>query len=516
VNLDDIKSPLPPRRSNWDTKETTTAPLAAANPTPVVENTTVSSNALPLTDNNQAKKKINFAKYLPILGIVIVVPLIILVVSKLLLPAIGGKASKEVTLIYWGMWEDSAVLRSIFDEFEANNPGVTINYVQNQSTNYRTRLSGRLAKSGEEDVPDLFRIHSSWMPMFKQYLAQVPNTTVTQIQLETDYYEAYKKDLKQGNSFYGVPLMYDQLALFYNKDIFESAQKSPPRTWWGLRETAKELTVRDEAGRIKVAGVGMGTVENVDHYSDILGLMMKQNNVDLYAGDAANKTKLEAILTFYSLFKTQDKVWDESLAQSTVQFANGKLAMYFGPSWRVFNLNDMNSSLRFEVTGVPQLPTVDGLPESKVESGEIDGQLTNDQWSTYWFEGVNNKSANQDMAWKLLAFMSEKENLEKFYTAASQIRAFGEIYPRKSMAESVTANAKAKYFVLGADNGGSWYLSSRTFDEGLNDDMSKYFGDAINSLLNNTGQDVGVLITPLQNGINQQVTKYKLTRKLSE
>jgi len=257
-------------------------------------------------------------------------------------------------------------------------------------------------------------------------------------------------------------------------------------------------------------------VENVDHYSDILGLMMKQNNIDLYKLDEANKVKLEGVLTFYSLFKTADKVWDESLADSTTQFANGKLAFYFGPSWRVFNINDMNPSLRYGIAPVPQLPTLEGLPDEKVESGEIDGQLTEDQWSTYWFEGVNNKSDNQEIAWKLLAFLSTKENLEKFYTAASQIRAFGEIYPRKSMMTGLESNPVTKYFVTGADLGGSWYLSSRTFDEGLNDDMAKYFGDAINTYINGTRQDMGTVITPLKSGIDQQIAKYKLTKKLGE
>ncbi len=162
--------------------------------------------------------------------------------------------------------------------------------------------------------------------------------------------------------------------------------------------------------------------------------------------------------------------------------------------------------LKYEITTVPQLPTLTDVPLDQVNS---DANLTNTHWGTYWIEGVNAKSKKQKEAWKFLEYLSTKESLEKFYTTASQVRSFGEIYPRKSMADKIAENTKINPFVKVANDAVSWYLCSRTFDEGLNDSMSKYFGDAVNSMVQKN-IDQKVIMTDLRNGINQTVLKYGL------
>ena len=251
----------------------------------------------------------------------------------------------------------------------------------------------------------------------------------------------------------------------------------------------------------------MGLVDNVDSWSDIVGLMMKQGGVDILATDAENVKKLKDVLTYYTLFRTKHHVWDETLPNSTELFANGKLAFYFGPSWRVFNIEDMKiPTLKYGITTVPQLQTLKDVP---LDQANNEANLTNIHWSTYWVEGVNQNSKYQKEAWKFLQFLATKESLQKMYTAASQIRAFGEIYPRKSMIESMNGNALTQPFVKAADVSTNWYLSSRTFDEGLNDEMAKYFGDAINGMvLKNMGSDE--VMTSLQSGIQQLKQKYSL------
>jgi len=280
-----------------------------------------------------------------------------------------------------------------------------------------------------------------------------------------------------------------------------------PKSWWDLEMAAGKLTVRDENGKIKVAGAALGLTDNVDQWSDILGLMLKQGGVDILANDGENNKKLTDVLTYYTLFRTKNMVWDESLPSSTEFFANGKLAFYFGPSWRVFNIEEMKiPDLNYAITTVPQLQTLqDVSPEEEVNEAD----LTNIHWATYWVEGVNAKSSKQQEAWDFLTYLSTKENLEKFYAAASQIRAFGEIYPRKSMADGISTNPMVKPFVTAANRASGWYLSSRTYDDGLNDEMIKYFKDAINAMVtkNETMDDV---LPDLRNGISQLVTKYGL------
>lgn len=426
---------------------------------------------------------------------------------------IRPQEEEKIQLLYWGLWEEPSVIQAAIDEFTAKNPNIEVVYRMDNKTDYRSRLKGRLKKDpSEAEVPDIFRIHNSWITGFKDELAGVPQTTVTSIQLDTDFHDVYREDLIIGGSFKAVPIMYDGLALFYNKELIDSAQVKLPRTWWGLEAAANKLTVRDEDGKIRIAGAAMGSAENIDHWSDVVGLMMKQNGVDLTKNDAINNEKLKDVLTYYTLFQTKHQVWDETLPRSTDFFANGKLAFYFGPSWRVFNFNDMNPSLKYEITTVPQLPTIKEAAWDQIENSDSSDNITNIHWASYWVEGVNSKSKHQAEAWKFLEFLSSKETLEKMYRAASDIRAFGEIYPRKSMAESLMTNSKVKPFVGVANNATSWYLCSRTDDgDGVNEEMSSYFKDAINKITRNNELPENTM-EPLRNGINQLILKYQINK----
>lgn len=502
MNLDEIKSPLPERPVSYIPPE---APTGLGVGGVIADK---QAEILPVLKGQVDEPKKSKKKIFIIAGIVLLIVTIMIVAYVVLVRM--KKPAEQITLNYWGLWEDSAVMASVIAEYESKNPGVKINYTKNQPENYRSRLQGRLLKTGTitEEVPDIFRIHNTWIPMFREDLASVPVQSATIIGLDTDFYNIYKEDLIENGAYKAVPLQYDSLVLFSNKELLDSAQVTVPKSWWGLEMAANKLTVRDENGKISVAGAALGMVDNIDHWSDVLGLMMKQNGVNLLQNDEINNKKLQDVLTFYTLFKTKDQVWDGTLPNSTTFFANGKLAFYFGPSWRIFNFEQMNPSLKFEVSAVPQLPT---LATSQITAELSDSELTNFHWGTYWVEGVNNKSKNQKEAWKFLEYLSSKEGLEKMYTAASQTRSFGEMYPRRSMSEQILVNPNIKPVISNADNASSWYLASNTQDDGVNDEMIRYFGNAVNSIVTKN-DDPSSVIPDLRNGVSQLIQKYQLKR----
>lgn len=490
----DFKSPLPPRRISVPDEPVESSPP----PAPV--NTEITPEITPTRSTLASPKK----SFLPYLIAIFAIALFVLLIFKFIIPYFNKGSSKTVTVTYWGLWENSSVLQGIISDFENKNPNIKINYKENNKTDYRTRLAGRLLKDpGSEEVPDIFRIHSSWLPMFRDNISPVPSATLTALNFEEDFYDVYKKDLKMGNSYYAVPLMYDGLVLFYNKDLIQKGGVELPKTWWDLKTSASKLTVRDQNDNIEIAGVAMGLTDNVDHWSDILGLLLKQNGADILKTkkSADDNKKIEDVLSYYiNFYRDEDRPWDENQPSSTDLFASGKLAFYIAPSWRVFNLDEKNPNIPFEITSIPQLPITDT------------GNLTNIHWATYWVEAVNSKSKHQAEAWKFLEFLASKESLQKMYAAASDTRRFGEIYPRKSLGESLKNNSKLKPFIDSAESKftESGYLSSRTFDGGgINSDFNKYFGDAINSIVKNNVDSETVMIT-LNNGLDQIIQKYQL------
>lgn len=408
----------------------------------------------------------------------------------------SGPKSSETILTYWGIWEPEPVMQGIIADWEKSHPKVKIKYIQQDKQDYQARLQSAFARG---EGPDIFRFHQSWLPALKTNLAPVPQSGVKSLGLEKDYFPMIKDLLSSGSQYYGIPLMVDTLALYYNKDILSSANKSLPRTWWGLEKIAKELTVVTDE-RINVAGVALGTTGNVDHWSDIIGLMIYQNS-----GQPGNADSLiEDVLKYYLRFKTINKVWDETLPVSTIAFANNELAFYFAPSWRIFNLLEANPKLNFGITAVPQLPKLRETDWEAAERGE--GELTSVGWATFWAEGVWVKGKYQQEAWEFLQFLGSKETLQKLYTAQSQIRLFGEIYPRIDLASSLESDPLLSPFVSQAKVAQSWYLCSSTYDMGVNSRAIKYYEDAINGLFE--GEQEAKVLETLDAGMKQLTAQY--------
>ena len=64
-------------------------------------------------------------------------------------------------------------------------------------------------------------------------------------------------------------------------------------------------------------------------------------------------------------------------------------------------------------------------------------------------------------------------------------------------------------FAKVANNADGGYMASRTFDDGLNDEMAKYFADALNGIVlkSKTTEEAMPI---LRSGINQMIQKYGL------
>ncbi|MBI4033072.1 MAG: extracellular solute-binding protein [Candidatus Blackburnbacteria bacterium] len=424
----------------------------------------------------------------------IVLILVLFLLIKAFLGSRAPKAPPQVNLTYWSLWEDPQTINSLISQFEAQNPGFKITYVQQSKQDYRDRLQSSLAKG---TGPDIFRFHATWVPMFKSNLAPLPSEIMSAVAFQETFYPTASKDLEYNGQLLGIPLIYDGLALYANEDIFSSNAKTPPKTWDELRRTALELTVRDSSGRIEQAGVAMGRTDNVDHWQDILALMMLQNRANL--GNPTGQLAEDA-LSYFTIFTRQDNVWDGTLPRSTETFAQGKLAMYFGPSWRVAEIKSRNPALNFKIYPMPQ------LPKNNPQEPDLN-------WASYWVEGVFSKSQYQGEAWEFLQFMSEKNTLEALYQGIMGTRGVGFVYPRTDMASLLTPDPLLGAYVQEAPTAVSWYLASDTNDgaSGINSKLSVYFADAVNGVVDQ-GKSAKEALTGAAAGIAQVLTSYGVTK----
>lgn len=393
--------------------------------------------------------------------------------------------AQTVTLTYWGLWEPTPILQEVLSDFESSHPGIKVSYQMQSYQDYRDRVQSSIASNRG---PDVFRFHASWTPMLQNELSPMPDTVYTSTEFQQIFYPAATQLLTLNGKIYGVPLMYEGLALLYNEDALRAANLQPPQTWADLKDDATRLTIRS-GNTIQRAGLAIGNASNVDHFSDILALLILQNGGNLY--DPTSQNGSDA-LTFYTNFMKNDQVWNESFPNSTTAFARGDVAMIFAPSWRIHEIQNMNPNLKFGVVPVPQLTS------NKVT------------WASFWAEGVSAQSKYKTESWTLLKYLSSPDVLRKLYSSASKDRAFGEIYPRRDMAADLGSQPLVSPYLLDAPYALGGYMSSATHDNGLDDQIIKYYQDAVNAQLGSSTLTPTEILTTVQAGVSQVLRQYNV------
>jgi ABC-type glycerol-3-phosphate transport system substrate-binding protein len=120
---------------------------------------------------------------------------------------------------------------------------------------------------------------------------------------------------------------------------------------------------------------------------------------------------------------------------------------------------------------------------------------------------VNTQSKNKEMAWKLLKFMSTPETMKKMYSAQSEVRTFGEPYSRVDLANDLASQPLVAPYLTDAPTAEGWYLSTMTHDNGINDQMIKYYQDAVNAILT-SNKSIDDVLTTLSQGTAQVLRQY--------
>ena len=437
----------------------------------------------------------NKNQYMLIVAGGIVFLIILVIIFKAIFS--GKSANKPVNLIYWGLWEEKEVIEPLIAAYQQKNPNIKITYQKMNPQSYREKLVSRSKTQGTEgagttaiEKPDIFRFHNTWLPEIKDIVAPLPPTVMSSEEFDKTFYPIHKKDLKVGNYYYGLPLEIDGLVLVYNQSLFKKAGiATVPSTWDDITEIVPKLTVKDRSGQLITSGIALGTASNVDHFSDIFGLLLLQNGGSLNKLDEPEAAG--ALEIFRKFSEPPQGYWTEEMGNSTTAFIQEKVAMIIVPSWVILSIKSANPDIDMKVVPVPVVP---GTALISIAS--------------YWVEGVSRFSNNQLEAWKFLRFLTEKENMTKLYEIASKLRPFGEPYSRVDLAPILAQNPYLGAIIKQANNFTSQPLVSRTFDNGLNDEIIKYLENAVNSTIQ--GVSYKEALGTAKQGIDQVFKKYNI------
>lgn len=490
-NLISSVEPVVPVPPTYNSQPTTQQPFGDTPPPPVAAAPVAPP---PAPAPVQVVKKSGSFKLFPIILILIILAVL----------GVGGyflmsflQRSQTVNLTYWGLWEPVSVMQPLIDEYQSTHPNVKITYQMESVREYRERLQSALSQGRG---PDIFRLHNSWIPMFRSDLSPVPASVYSASQFGATFYPVAAESLSLNSQLLAIPLQYEGLVMYVNDQLLSENGVTVPQNWDELRSAAISITrcetetgLCKPGGRVTTAGAGLGLTENVDHWQDILGVLLMQNNVNL---NAPSGRAAQDVFDYYSSYSRSLGIWEPTLLPSTALFQSGKLAFYFAPSWRYHEIRQANPDLTFSVHPIPQAPIDPERGERPVG------------WASFWAEGVNQKSKNAAAAWEFLAYLSTKESLEKLYKNEVALgRDFGEIYPRIDMQDMAKAHPVISAVLSNATSSRSWYLASYTYDgpTGINSRLGTIFANVLSgkSSLNNLPTEINAILG--QYGLGTQV-----------
>jgi len=276
----------------------------------------------------------------------------------------------KTSLEIWGVFDDSGDYSQIFAAYHEMNPFVTsITFRKFPIEDYERELLDALAAG---NGPDIFMIQNAWLPDYLNKIAPAPEGFVNEKKLRETFVDVVADDFLVDGKVYGVPLSVDSLALYYNKDFFNSAGiVHPPQTWEEFSAAVEKMTEIDQFGNIVRAGAAMGTGKNINRSPDIVTLLFLQGGVEMVSenGRSANFSRFiesngqsinagESALEYYTNFASPSRsvyTWNRRQHYSLDAFTEGTVGMMLNYSWHYDTIKAKNEKLRFAVAPVPQL-----------------------------------------------------------------------------------------------------------------------------------------------------------------
>jgi multiple sugar transport system substrate-binding protein len=378
-----------------------------------------------------------------IIGGAVLFLIIIIIVLLLSAKAKPTGPTGNIELTWWKTFETSDNVQQLITDYQNTHKNVTINYVKKDISTYEQDLLNAYAS---DTGPDILSIHNDWLPAQIDKLAPMPAGSVRDY--KTNFVDVATNDFIKENKIYALPMNVDVLAMYYNRDILNSAGVAPPATWEELAKvTVPKITKQDQPGNFTRSGIALGTSANVNRAVDIISLLMLQNGTQFYNPDYSQATfdqqqlpsnqsgtTCETLgcltLEYYTQFANPAKnvyTWNAKSDNSVDAFTQGKLAMMLSYYYMRPQILDKGPTLNWDVAPVPQ-----------VSQDSIKVNFAN-----YWGEAVNKNSKNAAAAWDFLNFITSKDELSKYYTQHKQVSSRKDILQIQAQDSEIGVYAEA-------------------------------------------------------------------------
>jgi len=345
----------------------------------------------------------------------------------------GGSSGGGVTLEFAQWWEPelpSGALRSLMDQFQAANPGITVNLL---SAPYADTQQQVVAGAAAGTLSDVVGLDGSWVSnLVKQGAITNLSTLMSQAGFDKSQLSS---TVDYSGSTYMIPTVNFVYPMFVNNDLLSAAGiTTPPSTRTEFAAAAKQVTDASKNIYGWVLPLGLDTANGIQN--DVMswvwasGGSMLQNGKPYIEGNTDISDTLQFIQQMYNdnvivpgalSLQEQDKVNN---------FTNGRVAMMIDSLAHITMIRQSNPNLNFSVIPIPAADGYTGTRGIPYAS---------------WGIGIAENSQHKAEAWKLVQFLLSPDTNAKLAELANAFPNNSQAKPDYSSADPVFQQAYTLY-----------------------------------------------------------------------
>ncbi|WP_228484674.1 ABC transporter substrate-binding protein [Microbacterium cremeum] len=314
----------------------------------------------------------------------------------------GGDAtdSGDVTIEFAQWWEPElpdGAFRGLMDQFEEENPGITVELVSGPYASTKEQL---FAGAASGTMPDVVGLDGAWV---NDFASQGVIADLTALMAEADYDDSeLASQIQVDGATYMIPVVNFVYPLFTNDDLLAQAGvDAPPSTRTEFADAAAAVAGLggDTSGWVLPLSLEAPNGVQNDVMSWVWasgGTMLDDGQPDVTNDDVRGAVEYiqgmwddDVIAPGSFTMKEQDKV---------EEFTNGRVGMMIDSLAHINLIRETNPDLSFSISAIPAEDGYDGERGIPYAS---------------WGIGVAENSENKDAAFKFVEFlMSEDVNSE--------------------------------------------------------------------------------------------------------
>ncbi|MFA6521720.1 MAG: extracellular solute-binding protein [Candidatus Gracilibacteria bacterium] len=338
-------------------------------------------------------------------------------------------AAGPIALTVYGL-DDSDVMDPIIAKYKAKYPTVSVKYKKfADPASFESLMVNEIA---ENEGPDIFYLHNTWLPRHLKKIVPLTSTTLTTQNFSDTYVNVAKQDFIQPDpkdgidKIYALPLYVDTLGMYYNKQIFE--QKIPERgkpasNWDIFKEDASKIRQQSTDGKLEVSAIAMGRSDNISLATDILYNLFLQSGAKMYNDDYTQVSLASAGSKAFDYFMSfgasneKNFSWNTDLAVAgqpageVEAFLSGKVASILAYSDLYPRLENELKNVKSRTSSAVEMKNIAVTPVPQMSAKEAEYRV----WANYYGLAVSRVSKNPAQAWNFVQFATTTDSAKVYH-----------------------------------------------------------------------------------------------------